>query len=373
MPPAWRDTMAQAQQLALQGMTLTSPNPRVGCVITDAQGGLLGQGHTQRAGGPHAEIMALRDAQARGVSVQGGSAYVTLEPCSHHGRTPPCCDALINAGIKQVVVASIDPNPRVAGQGVARLRAAGVPVTVLPGDDPLARQTRALNIGFFSRMLRQRPWVRMKIAASLDGKTALPDGQSQWITSTEARADGHAWRARACAILTGIGTVLTDRPRLDVRLAPTQRQPGLVVLDSALRTPLDAPFLGAGRAVQIWATGPNDAKMLALQARGAQVHCQAGAGARVDLFKLLGALASQEINELHVEAGATLNGALLQAGLVDELLLYLAPKLLGAGLDMSAWGPLRTLEQAPLLRFESVQQLGPDLRILARFIGHDDF
>ena len=191
-----------AVSLAKQGFTLTSPNPRVGCCITSSVGQLLGQGHTQAAGGPHAEIMALRDAAANGHDVHGATAYVTLEPCSHHGRTGPCCDALIAAGIKKVVATNTDPNPQVAGQGFARLRAAGVEVELLPADDPLAMEARELNIGFFSRMIRKTPWVRMKMAASLDGKTALENGVSQWITSAPARADGHAWRARACAVLT---------------------------------------------------------------------------------------------------------------------------------------------------------------------------
>ncbi|MDO8250784.1 MAG: bifunctional diaminohydroxyphosphoribosylaminopyrimidine deaminase/5-amino-6-(5-phosphoribosylamino)uracil reductase RibD, partial [Rhodoferax sp.] len=225
-----RPLIDQAQHLADQGLMLTSPNPSVGCVITSAGGAVIGQGHTQRAGEPHAEVMALRDASAQGHCVKGATAYVTLEPCSHHGRTPPCCDALIAAGIGKVVVSIEDPNPLVAGQGIARLRAAGIEVEVGPG----AAESRELNIGFFSRMIRKTPWVRMKMAASLDGTTALANGQSQWITSPEARADGHAWRARASAVLTGIGTVLQDNPRLDVREVATPRQPHLVVVDSRL-------------------------------------------------------------------------------------------------------------------------------------------
>ena len=189
---------------AYQSLYLTSPNPRVGCVLVDAAGRTIGQGHTQQAGGPHAEVMALRDAAAQGHSTVGATAYVTLEPCSHHGRTGPCCDALIKAGVRKVVASIADPNPLVAGQGFERLRAAGVEVEIGPG----AAESRELNIGFFSRMLRKTPWVRMKVAASLDGKTALDDGTSQWITSEQARTDGHAWRARACAVLTGMGTVL---------------------------------------------------------------------------------------------------------------------------------------------------------------------
>jgi len=359
-----------ALEVATTSLLLTSPNPRVGCVITSTAGKLLGQGHTQRTGGPHAEVMALRDAQAQGHSVQGATAYVTLEPCSHHGRTGPCCDALIAAGIKKVVATHTDPNPLVAGQGFARLRAAGVAVEVLPPDDPMAQQARELNIGFFSRMIRQTPWVRMKMAASLDGKTALDNGVSQWITSPEARADGHAWRARACAVLTGIGTVLADNPKLDVRLVDTPRQPSLVVVDSRLETPLDAALFIAGRACTVYAAVPNDLKKAALEARGATVVYLPGntpaTQNKVDLQAMLKDLARREINELHVEAGERLNGSLIREGLVDEFLVYLAPMLIGQGRDMASLGPLTELSQAVPLVFQSTAMLGPDLRVLAR-------
>lgn len=360
--------MVQALALAASALTLTSPNPRVGCVITAQDGSVLGQGHTQRAGGPHAEIMALRDAAAKGWDVKGATAYVTLEPCSHFGRTRPCCEALIAAGVQKVVASLADPNPLVAGQGFARLRAAGLEVEVGSG----AAASRELNLGFFSRMLRQRPWVRLKIAASLDGKTALANGSSQWITSQEARADGHAWRARACAVVTGIGTVLHDNPRLDVRLVQTARQPNVVVVDSHLRTPLNAHLFIAGRAHYVCAAAENASKAAALQARGATVllHPQNG---KVDLLALLQELAQRELNELHVEAGAGLNGALLQAGLVDELLVYLAPKLLGPGSDMARLNPLATLEESMPLNFTACDMLGPDLRLVARVNGSDLF
>ena len=221
-------------------------------------------GYTQRAGGPHGEIMALRDAAAQGYSVAGATVYVTLEPCSHHGRTGPCCDALIAAGIKKVVASIADPNPLVSGQGFERLRAAGIEVEVGPG----AVESRELNIGFFSRMIRKTPWVRMKIAASLDGTTALANGQSQWITSPEARADGHAWRARSCAMLTGIGTVLQDNPRLDVRLVDTPRQPYRIIVDSLLQTPPDANIFKAGGPVWIYTATRDAAKEAALAPRG---------------------------------------------------------------------------------------------------------
>ena len=330
---------------------------------------MLGQGHTQQAGGPHAEIMALRDAAARGNSVEGATVYVTLEPCSHHGRTGPCCDALIAAGIKKVVVSIQDPNPLVSGQGIARLRAAGIEVEVGPG----AAQSRELNIGFFSRMIRKTPWVRMKVASSLDGTTALANGQSQWITSEQARADGHAWRARSCAVLTGIGTVLQDNPRLDVRLVDTPRQPHLVVVDSRLETPLDAHLFIAGRALYIYAAGQNDEKKAALEARGGTVVYLPDANGKVDLTAMMKDLARREINELHVEAGSKLNGSLIRAGLVDEFLIYLAPKLLGPGQGMAALGPLQQLSEAVELQFLSADRVGSDLRVVARGIGRDQF
>ena len=365
--------MTLALDLASQGQSLTSPNPSVGCLITRPDGQILGQGHTQRAGGPHAEVMALRAAHAAGHPVRGATAYVTLEPCSHFGRTPPCCDALIEAGLARVVVAQQDPNPLVAGQGIARLRAAGITVDLLAPEHAAALAAREINIGFFSRMVRKRPWVRVKIAASLDGKTALQNGLSQWITSEAARADGHAWRARASAILTGIGTVLTDDPRLDVRLADTKRQPHLVVLDSRLQTPADAQLFMPGRTVFIYAAVPDTDKQSALQANGASVSYRPDQRQQVDLAAMLNDLGQREVNELHVEAGQRLNGALLQAGLVDELLLYLAPKLLGPGQDMACFGPLSSLTDALALEFKSCTPVGPDLRILARVPGHDRF
>lgn len=367
------DEMRQALALAAQARLLSPPNPAVGCVITSADGRLLGSGHTQRTGGPHAEIVALRDAQARGHDVRGATAHVTLEPCAHQGRTGPCCDALIAAGIQRVVASLTDPNPKVAGEGFARLRAAGVAVDVGPG----AAESRELNLGFFSRMVRGTPWVRMKVAASLDGQTALDNGVSQWITSEPARADGHAWRARACAVLTGIGTVLEDNPRLDVRAVETPRQPQLVVVDSRLETPLDAHLFIAGRALTIYAAVSNDAKKAALEARGAKVvYCPGrapGTEGKVDLAAMLRDLAAREVNEVHVEAGHKLNGSLVREGLVDEFLLYLAPKLLGTGRGMVNIGPLTALSQAVELEFRDTTLIGPDLRVLARPPGRDRF
>lgn len=367
--PETNTFMQQALALAAQSLLLTSPNPRVGCVVTTPDGQLLGQGATQRAGEAHAEVMALRDAAARGHSVVGATAYVTLEPCSHQGRTGPCCDALIAAGIRRVVAAIGDPNPLVTGNGFARLRAAGIAVEIGPGD----AESRELNIGFFSRMLRQTPWVRMKLAASLDGKTALDNGISQWITSPEARTDGHAWRARACAVLTGIGTVLADNPKLDVRLVDTPRQPTLVVIDSRLETPLDAALFIAGRRLIIYAAVPHPAKQAALEARGATVVLLPGSNNKVDLAAMLRDLAKREINEIHVEAGEKLNGSLIREGLVDEFVVYLAPKLIGQGRGMAHFGPLQDLAQAVPLEFKSTALLGPDLRVVARVCGRDIF
>lgn len=341
----------------------------MGCVITAADGRVIGEGQTQRAGEAHAEVMALRDAARRGEAVRGSTVHVTLEPCAHHGRTPPCCDALVDAGVARVVVSMADPNPRVAGQGIARLRAAGIEVTVGSG----AREAFELNIGFFSRMRRGRPWVRLKVAASLDGRTALDNGQSQWITSPAARADGHAWRARACAVLTGIGTVLEDDPQLDVRLVDTARQPHLVVVDSRLETPLQARLLAPQRQVWLYAATAAHEREAALAQHGVQVTALPGPGQKVDLAAMLDDLGRREVNELHVEAGHKLNGSLIHAGLVDEFLVYLAPKLIGPGREMAVLPALPHLDKALALDFHNVTQVGPDLRLLARPPGRDNF
>jgi diaminohydroxyphosphoribosylaminopyrimidine deaminase / 5-amino-6-(5-phosphoribosylamino)uracil reductase len=401
------NVFALALQLAQQASYLTNPNPRVACLIYQASGILVGQGHTQPKGQAHAEVMALRDAVANGHSVKGATAFVTLEPCSHYGYTPPCCNALIDAGIAKVVVAILDPNPLVSGRGVQMLRGAGIEVEVLLPDSPEAVASRELNIGFFSRMVRKIPWVRMKVAASLDGQTALANGQSQWITGPGARADGHAWRARACAVLTGVGTVLQDDPLLDVRHVDTPRQPHLVIVDSKLETPLNAKLFAtvgkravapalavkfnlspdavnciAGRAIYIYAAVPNDTKKAALEALGATVIYMPepatgdpanASNIKVDLRAMVLDLAQREINELHVEAGFKLNGSLLKADVVDELLLYTAPKLLGPGMGMANTPALAQLGEAVQLNFKSVDLVGEDLRIVARLRGHDKF
>jgi diaminohydroxyphosphoribosylaminopyrimidine deaminase/5-amino-6-(5-phosphoribosylamino)uracil reductase len=295
---------------------------------------------------------------------------------------------LVHAGISRVIAALPDPNPLVAGQGFARLRAAGVAVEVgsdsdHPGMRDWAAAARELNIGFFSRMLRGTPWVRLKTAASVDGVTALPNGQSQWITGEAARADGHAWRARACAVLTGIGTVLQDRPRLDVRGIDTPRQPALVVVDSDLQTPPDADLFKSlftpRRPVLIYAATPHAARQAALERSGATVvylpdtTAPGTASPKVDLAAMLRDLALREVHEVHVEAGHKLNGSLLRAGLVDDVLVYLAPLWLGTGAGMSNLGPLTQLADGLALEFQSAQMVGADLRVLARVAGRGVF
>ncbi len=352
--------MALALEWAAKGMNITAPNPRIGCVIV-RDGQVIGAGHTQPAGQAHAEIEALRDAAARGNDVRGATAYVTLEPCNHHGRTPPCSDALVRAGLGRVVAAMEDPNPLVAGQGLAKLAAAGIEVA----SGVLSDAAYEMNIGFFSRMRRGLPWVRLKTAASLDGMTALHNGESQWITGPEARADGHAWRARACAILTGIGTVKADDPQLNVRAVNTTRQPRRVIVDSKLDIALDAKVL-AGAASWIAAAVPNPEKQAALRQAGHEVILLPNAAGKVDLPALMLELGRREINELHVEAGSKLNGSLIREGCVDELLVYLAPSLVGDAQGMFSLGPFESLEQRQKLKFHEFKQVGEDLRILAR-------
>ncbi len=364
--------LLRAVALAEQSIGLSDPNPRVGCVLHTAGGQLAGEGFTQQAGGPHAEVMALRAAAAQGAPLAGGTAWVSLEPCAHHGRTPPCADALIAAGLSRVVVALGDPDPQVAGRGVQRLRAAGITVAVA-GAGPARQAAQALNIGFLSRVLRGRPWLRLKVAASLDGRTALPDGRSQWITGPAARQDGHAWRRRAGAVLTGIGTVLADDPRLDVRLVPTQLQPLRVVVDSAFATPPAARLLQEPGRVLVVGAQDQPARMAGLRAAGAEVLLLPGADGRVDLPQLLQRLAANGVGELHVEAGAVLNAALIGADLVDELLVYTAPRLLGPGRGMAALPELPALDAALSFDFQDCQRIGTDLRLLVRRQGADAF
>lgn len=351
--------MAQALRLAQRGLYTTTPNPRVGCVIV-RDGKMVGAGWHERAGGPHAEVHAIR---AAGGLARGATAYVTLEPCSHHGRTPPCADALIAAGVARVVSAMQDPNPRVAGQGIGQLRAAGIDVAVGLMED----EARELNIGFVSRMTRGRPWVRLKTAISLDGKTALNNGMSQWITGPDARRDAHAWRARSCAMLTGIGTVREDDPRLTVRGIETTRQPLRIVVDSRLEISLNARILEGGNT--LIACAVDDLKKLAqLKALGADVVVLANAKGKVDLPALLAELARRGINEVMAEAGPKLNGSLLREGCVDELLIYQAPLLLGdSARGMFSLPELTDLSERRELDIRERRAIGRDIRLIARF------
>lgn len=359
--------MARALQLARRGLYTTHPNPRVGCVIV-RDGEIVGEGWHERTGEPHAEVHALR---AAGERARGATAYVTLEPCSHHGRTPPCSDALLDAGVARAVAAMRDPNPRVAGQGLARLAAAGVETA----SGLMEAEARALNQGFISRMERGRPWVRIKSAMSLDGRTAMASGESQWITGAEARADVQRWRARADAVLTGSATVLADDPSLNVRLDAAElgidgdmRQPLRAVLDTRLRTPPEARLFGLPGKVLLFAGPDGASRRAALEARGAEV-CEMGADERgLDLEAVLHELAAREINEVHVEAGARLSGALIAAGLADELLLYVAPSLLGdGGRGLFALPSLERLSERVELEVREMRQVGRDWRVLARF------
>jgi diaminohydroxyphosphoribosylaminopyrimidine deaminase/5-amino-6-(5-phosphoribosylamino)uracil reductase len=351
------DGMRAALAQAAKALYSATPNPRVGCVIV-RDGDVLAEGHTQPTGFAHAEAHALHHAQQQGVDVRGATVYVSLEPCSHHGRTPPCADALITAGIARVVVAIEDPNPLVAGQGLARLRAAGIKVEL----GVLADEAREMNRGFLHRMQHGRPWVRMKIAASLDGGTALQNGESQWITSTQARDDGHAWRARACAVLTGIGTVQQDDPQLNVRAVETPRQPRRIVVDSHLEISPQAKIL-QGAASWIFTAVEGGARADQLRAEGHELIALPDDSGKVDLRALMNELGRREINELHVEAGFKLNGSLLRAGVVDELLLYLAPCLLGPAQGLARLPVLEHLSDRLAFRFHEVEQVGPDLRL----------
>jgi len=354
-----RTHMARALVLAAQGLYGTSPNPRVGCVI--ARGDVvLGEGYHVRAGAAHAEVAALAAAREAGHDVRGATLHVTLEPCNHHGRTPPCVDAILAAGIGRVVAAMADPNPE-AAHGGDRLRSAGVAVDVGMLED----EAREINIGFVARMTRGTPWVRLKAATSVDGRTALSNGASRWITSDEARTDGHRWRARACAVLTGVGTVLSDDPQLTVRAVETPRQPLRVVIDRHADTPPGARIFEGAGALMVTAGARNPAWPAT-----AEVLALPDADERVDLHALMRELGRRQVNELHVEAGAKLNGALLAHGLVDEILHYMAPNVLGdpaRGMFERAL-PLAALEERSALAWHSVERIGPDLRLLTRVV-----
>lgn len=343
--------MRRALELAEKGLYTATPNPRVGCVVTKDET-IVGAGWHERAGGPHAEVVALQNA---GNAAAGATVYVTLEPCNHHGRTPPCVETLTRNKIGRVVAAMRDPNPRAARGGDA-LEAAGIRFE----HGLMEAEARELNVGFVSRMTRQRPWVRLKVAATFDGRTALADGTSQWITGAEARRDGHRWRARACAILTGAGTVRADNPRLTVREVATPRQPLRVIVDSRLETPASARILEGGNVLIF-------AGMVGRVPAGAEVMVLPNENQKVDLPRMLEELARRGVNELHVEAGFRLNGSLVREGCVDEFLLYLNPSFLGDGAQgMLDLPTVLTLEKRTKLRLLSIERLGEDLRILAR-------
>lgn len=360
--------MRQALALAAKGLFTTTPNPRVGCVVVQ-DGEVVGTGWHARAGGPHAETLAL---QAAGDRARGATAYVTLEPCAHIGRTGPCTEALIKAGISMVVAATEDPNPLVGGRGLERLRSAGLMVRV----GLLADQAQALNRGFFKRMRTGLPWLRIKSASSLDGRTALPTGVSKWITDAACRADGHAWRARSCAVLTGMGTFERDRPLLTVREVETDRQPLRVVLDGRFVVDPDAPFFNGPGAVVLIGAGsvtPSAADRLTrLEARGARVASLPGVsgdttGRRLDLTAVMRWLADEGCNEIQLEAGARLTGAFLREKLVDEWLLYQAPILLGPGLGLvEPTDPVSQPDEAPRWQLDELSRVGDGLRLLLR-------
>lgn len=359
--------MAEAIHLARQGLYTTTPNPRVGCVIVK-DGNVIGRGAHLKAGEPHAEVYALREA---GQQAKGATAFVTLEPCSHTGRTPPCANALIEAGVSRVVIAMQDPNPLVSGKGIQRLISAGIQVDT----GLLEQQAQQLNLGFIKRMRSGMPYVRLKTAASLDGQTALSNGESQWITSPHARTDVQRWRAQSCAILTGIGTVLADDPLMNVRLENTLRQPLKVILDSAMRIPEQARILNGDPVIIVYsesayrslATSKQQeliAKRERLQQRGIHTLAMSGTDSKLDLDAILKYLATQGVNEVFVEAGATLSGAMMAEKCVDELILYVAPKLMGDGRGLFHFS-IPSISASISLQFQDIRQIGPDIRIIA--------
>ncbi len=360
--------MTLALQQAEQALLHTTPNPRVGAVLVSPEGQVIGAGHTQPPGQAHAEVMALRDAARQGHDPRGATLYVTLEPCSHVGRTPPCTDAIMAAGLARVVLAMKDPHHRVAGRGIAQLRAAGIRVD----EGPLRDEALALNAGFVSRHVRGRPWVWMKVAASADGRTALDNGVSQWITGPEARADGQRWRARACGVLSGIGTILADDPQLNVRAIATPRQPVRIVVDRDLRMPVSLRLLSSpGGPVWVYhalSEGPAlQAREAALKAAGVvRLASVPDAQGKVDLLAMLRDLAAHDVQELHLEAGARLNGAFWSAGLVDEVVLYQAPRLLGPGIGLAKLSPLSELPADDDWAWLEAVPVGRDLRLRMR-------
>jgi diaminohydroxyphosphoribosylaminopyrimidine deaminase/5-amino-6-(5-phosphoribosylamino)uracil reductase len=352
--------MARALELARRGLFTTTPNPRVGCVVV-LDDRVVGEGWHERAGEAHAEVAALADARRTGVDPRGATVYVTLEPCNHAGRTPPCTQALVDSGIARVVAAMADPNPAARG-GASRLHEAGIRVDV----GLLEAEALALNPGFVSRITRGRPWVRMKIASTLDGRTATADGESQWITGEAARADGHAWRARACAVLTGVGTVRVDDPRMTVRAVQTSRQPLRIVVDRHAQTPASARVLEGGALVVT--AGPRNLQW----SRDVESFALPDGNGRVDLRAMMRVFAQRELNEVHVEAGARLNGALLESGVVDEIVAYVAPSLLGEpARGIAQFRVPHALRDRIELAFTAVDRIGHDLRIVASVVDRE--
>lgn len=348
--------MARAMHLARIGLYTTDPNPRVGCVLVK-NGRIICEGWHQWAGQPHAEVEALHNATE---DTKGATAYVTLEPCSHHGRTPPCCEALVKAGIKRVVAAMQDPNPKVSGNGLAYLKAAGIEVS----SGVLEEDAQALNRGFIKRMTQNRPFVRSKLAMSLDGRTAMASGESQWITSPEARADVHRLRASSSAILTGINTVLADNPSLTARIEKEVVQPIRVVLDSTLKMPTDVRMASLPGRNLILTCSEDEAKKEVLQKVGFEVYNLPEHESRLDLAEVLTFLAGQEINEVLVEAGAVLNGALWAQNLVDEWIIYIAPKILGdQGKGIFYLPGIDHLSDCKEMKFKDIKQVGKDLKL----------
>jgi diaminohydroxyphosphoribosylaminopyrimidine deaminase/5-amino-6-(5-phosphoribosylamino)uracil reductase len=358
--------MARAIRLAWRGIYTTHPNPNVGCVIVQ-DGKIVGEGWHRKAGAAHAEVLALQQAGER---ARRATVYVTLEPCNHHGRTPPCAQALVAAGVGRVVAAMQDPDPRVAGSGLQTLRAAGVAVET----GLLEQQAGELNRGFISRLQRQRPWVRVKLAASLDGRTAMASGESKWISGPAARQDVQRLRARSSAIVTGIGTVLADDPALNVRLEAQQlhgveplRQPLRVVLDPDLDMPTGARMLSLPGETLVFSSVADGQRRGALQASGAEVAAVAGVSGQLDLAAVLARLAQREVNEVLLECGPTLAGAFVQAGLVDEVIVYLAPHLMGdAARGLFRLPGLQSMQDRMALEWLDVRQVGSELRITAR-------
>jgi diaminohydroxyphosphoribosylaminopyrimidine deaminase/5-amino-6-(5-phosphoribosylamino)uracil reductase len=359
-----RHAMTRVLELAALGAATTQPNPRVGCVIAK-DGEIIGEGWHERAGGPHAEVAALRAVQSRPgglMNARGSTVYVNLEPCSHHGRTPPCTDALVSAHVARVVFSIPDPNPKVAGRGAVQLTQAGIKVDI----GLMEAEAEDLNAGFLKRMRHGTPFVRVKVGMSLDGRTALANGTSKWITSDAAREDVQRWRANSAAVLTGIGTVLADNPQLNVRLPDAARQPAVIVLDSNARTPPDARLFTGGGAVVLFTKNASTPAAAALRLKGARVEMVEGSG-ELDLHAVLARLGEMEVNEVLVEAGPTLTGAFVRQGLADELLIYIAPKLLGPqGRPLFELPQLEDLQQAEAFQILETRQVGPDLRLRMR-------